>query len=135
MVRGIGVDVTQVDRIDKAYRRFGGRFVDRLLGAQEKHELKKRRDPLMFLAGRFAAKEALIKALATLLTWRPAWAELQVLAGSGGRPVIVVDCDRLGLPADLRFHVSIGHERMYAVAVVIVEGADQSSQDLRQSAK
>ncbi len=121
MVRGLGVDIVQIDRIGGAFERFGRRLVDRLLGEQERALMATRSDPVSFIAGRFAAKEALIKALGTILQVRPAWSQMQILVDRQGRPVIVLESKVAETVQEQRFHVSISHERDYAVAVVVVE--------------
>jgi len=65
MIHGIGVDVLRQDRIDKTYKRFGDHFVDRLLLPAERAQLARTQRPTRFLAMRFAAKEAIVKALGT----------------------------------------------------------------------
>jgi len=65
MIHGIGIDVLRQDRIDAAYRRFGAHFVDRLLLPAEREQLARTKRPERFLAMRFAAKEAIVKALGT----------------------------------------------------------------------
>jgi holo-[acyl-carrier protein] synthase len=65
MIHGIGVDVLRQDRIDETYRRFGEHFVDRLLLPAERAQLARTQRPTRFLAMRFAAKEAIVKALGT----------------------------------------------------------------------
>jgi len=126
MVRGLGVDIVQIERIGGAFERFGQRLVDRLLSKQEQAMMATRSDPVRFIAGRFAAKEALTKALGTILQVRPAWSQMQILADWQGRPVIVMESKVPETAPELRFHVSISHERDYAVAVVVVESEAQA---------
>jgi len=65
MIFGIGTDLVQVERIEATYRRFGEHFVDRLLMPEERALFDPGRRPVRFLAMRFAAKEAISKALGT----------------------------------------------------------------------
>lgn len=65
MIYGIGVDVLEYKRIEQTYKKFGDRFVQRLLLPQEQEQLKRTARPIRFLAMRFAAKEALVKAMGT----------------------------------------------------------------------
>ena len=63
MIFGIGTDLVRQDRIQQSLDRFGDRFVRRLLLQQELEAFHKQRNPTRFLAMRFAAKEAVVKAM------------------------------------------------------------------------
>ncbi len=65
MIFGIGVDVLEFKRIEQTYARYGERFVQHLLLPQEHEQLQRTARPARFLAMRFAAKEALVKAMGT----------------------------------------------------------------------
>ena len=65
MIFGIGTDLVQIDRVAKVYERFGEHFVDRLLLPEERKLFDPTRRPQRFLAMRFAAKEAIVKAMGT----------------------------------------------------------------------
>jgi len=63
MIFGIGVDVLEVKRITGTLERFGSRFIDHLLMPQEREQLARTQRPARFIAMRFAAKEAIVKAM------------------------------------------------------------------------
>lgn len=65
MIFGIGIDVLKVERIEGVFERYGERFVERLLMPAEQAQLARTRRPQRFLAMRFAAKEAIVKAMGT----------------------------------------------------------------------
>lgn len=65
MIYGIGTDLLRIDRVARVYRRFGDRFARRVLMDSEQRDLLGARNPVRFLAMRFAAKEAIVKALGT----------------------------------------------------------------------
>ena len=65
MIYGIGTDLLRIDRVARVYRRFGDRFARRVLMDSEQQEFSGARNPVRFLAMRFAAKEAIVKALGT----------------------------------------------------------------------
>lgn len=121
MVKSIGLDLVEVARIERDIRQFGERFVTRLLGDKELAIYNRRRDKAVFLAGRFAAKEAVIKALGAYLKERPAYRRIQIINDSTGQP-------RLSLPDEVRrhlagsrCHISLTHEKSYAAAVAVFE--------------
>ncbi|MGC9324662.1 MAG: holo-ACP synthase [Desulfomonilia bacterium] len=124
MIQGIGIDIVQVDRIASLVQRYGKRFVQRILTEEEISAWARRRDQSVFLAGRFAAKEAVFKALGTGLSHGISFRDVTVVR-TDSRPTL-----RLSGKADLRaremnvsrMQLSISHEKSYAVAMVILEG-------------
>lgn len=123
MVVGLGIDIASVARIAKLLERHGDRVWQRLLTPAEQADLAERKlDRAVALAGRFAVKEALSKALgAPKDVW---WQDVEVRRGSGGRPELNLygparaHAERLGVT---RRHVSITHDAGVAAAVVILE--------------
>ena len=123
MVVGLGLDVASVERIDRALRRHGDRFWERVLTPTEREELAGRRgDRAEALAGRFAAKEAASKALgAPRDVW---WHDVEIRRGKGGRPELFFLGPGRARAAELsvtRTLVSISHDAGVAAAVVILE--------------
>jgi holo-[acyl-carrier protein] synthase len=114
----VGVDIVEIERIRKATTRWGGRFLERVYTATE---LRLCRGAAPELAVRFAAKEAISKALGTGLI-DVSWREMEVLADARGKPLVRLHgraADRgaaLGLG---ELAVSLSHSRDYAVAVVV----------------
>ena len=125
MILGIGTDLVQVARMQRLWARHGARLRARLLHPMEQDDLPSA-DPAGFLARRFAAKEALAKALGCGIGPDMALAEAGVTHDARGRPEFVLEgsaratAERLGVSA---IHLSISDEREYAQAFVIVEGA------------
>jgi holo-[acyl-carrier protein] synthase len=110
-----GVDVCSVARITTACSRPG--FTDRVFTLAEQHGSEQT------LAGRFAAKEALAKALGAPAGLR--WSDCEVLSDETGRPDLVVTgtvAERIDELGGSRLHVSISHDAGVAVAMVVVEG-------------
>ena len=134
MILGIGTDIVRIERMEAALSRHGARFAIRLLARSELDDFMRAARPAAFLAKRFAAKEALVKALGTGFR-------------DGIRPRhVVVHRDDLGKP-ELRLagaarsradhmgvrhiHLSLTDEREYAVAFVVVEGGDLGKATVR----
>lgn len=119
MIRSVGLDIVDISRIERDITRFGDRFVHRLLGAQEQSLFDRRRDKEAFLAGRLAAKEAVIKGLAPFLETRPPFRAIEIVGGPTGAPELCLPLSiqqQLGSVACL---LSLSHEKNYAVAVAI----------------
>jgi holo-[acyl-carrier protein] synthase len=123
MIFGIGTDIVAIARMSDLWQRHGERALERLLAVSERDDCRCATDPGRFLAKRFAAKEALGKALGTGIR---APAQLNAIAISHdahGKPYfdlapeLAAHLSSQGLTA----HVSISDEREYAVAFVVVE--------------
>jgi holo-[acyl-carrier protein] synthase len=119
-MKAVGIDIVEIKRIEKDLEKYDERFIDRILGNKERDIYDKRSDKIQFLAGRFAAKEAVIKCLAGILTDRPPYAELQILNNDSGQPIFEYDVNLKTKLENLNFHISISHERKYATAVAVL---------------
>lgn len=108
MIKAVGIDVVETDRINEAMSKTP-RFASRILTAKE---LERPVTP-SYLAGRWAAKEAVAKAVGTHLTWQ----DVQIVEGEGGRPQVVF----LNHRPEGFVHVSISHDRTIASAVAVWE--------------
>jgi len=114
----IGTDIIEIARIEQALERWGERFLKRIYTEQE---IARYRKKVPSLAARFAAKEAVIKALYQSdvgIGWR----DMEVLSGPGGKPRLhlygraKVCADALGIKS---MEISLSHSREYALAVVL----------------
>ena len=123
MIAGIGCDITGCARIRAAAEKHGQAFLDHLLTPREQAESHGK---ISYYAGRWAAKEALSKALGCGIGARCAFTDIEIIDNEAGKPEVKLagaaelTAKRLG--AD-RIHLSISHERHYAVATVILETA------------
>jgi holo-[acyl-carrier protein] synthase len=125
VIVGIGVDLCDVRRIEELATRYGERFLARVFTDAERQRCRSRR---MYecLAGRFAAKEAALKALGTGLALGIAWRDVELVGGESQRPTIRFHRAAARVHGALgggAVHVSISHERDQAIAVVVLEGA------------
>lgn len=128
MIYGIGTDLIEIDRIAAACERHGERFAERILGPQELerfHERGRRasRRGLSFLATRFAAKEAVSKAIGLGMRMPMTWRAVQILNAPSGRPEAVASGDLASFlrARKLKIHVSVTDERALAAAYAIAE--------------
>ena len=118
MIKSIGLDVVEINRIKADVEKYGERFVDRILGPQELQQYDKRKDKAQFLSGRFAAKEAVIKALGKFLTDKPTLPEIQILNDSTGQPELCLP-EKISDKVRATCLISITHEKSVAAAVAI----------------
>lgn len=125
MIIGIGTDVASISRIERAMERHGERFALRLLGERERDTIPGHAPSAAFLAKRFAAKEAFVKALGTGLRHGMRWTEVQVVNDALGRPSLVLSgmAHELAEAAGVRsVHLSLSDDEALAMAFVILEG-------------
>ncbi|MHB8503752.1 MAG: holo-ACP synthase [Candidatus Acidiferrales bacterium] len=124
MIIGMGVDLAEVGRIQKAIERHGEPFLRRVYTAGEREYCERFRNKYERYAGRFAAKEAAMKALGT--GWRRGvrWLDFEVVREKGGRPTIRLDGEAKKIAEELgvkRIALSITHTELQALAQVIFE--------------
>lgn len=129
MIVGFGIDLCNIGRIAKAIERHHGCFEKRVFTEQEWDYCRGRASPAQHFAARFAAKEALFKALGgpSGLSWH----DLEVICDGDGRPRIRLSGaarDAARRRGARRFHISLTHERDTAAAMVIAEGDEVSEQ-------
>ena len=123
MIVGLGTDIVDMERIEKIAERFGERFAGHILHPEELEQWRESPHPT-FLAGRFAAKEALVKALGTGFSQGIWLADILIRKGVNGEPVALLSgaaLERLRALGGDSVHVSISHDRHSAMAVVILE--------------
>jgi holo-[acyl-carrier protein] synthase len=125
MIVGIGTDLIEVNRIEKALGRWGDRFARKVLVDHELERYARHRKPAHYLAKRFAAKEAFSKAMGTGIHYPVNWQNVGVANLPSGKPVLRFSpplaalLERRGI---VSVHVSLTDERDMAAATVILEG-------------
>jgi holo-[acyl-carrier protein] synthase len=129
MIHGVGTDVVQVARIDAVWRKRGDAFARRILMPQELAAFAKSKNPVRFLAMRFAAKEAVVKALGTGFRHGVWVRDVGMTADFRGKPCVIFSprgqevCRKLGVGAA---HVSLTDEAGLVVAMAVAEKADDA---------
>ena len=124
MIYGVGTDVVEIPRIEKALARFGERFARRILCAPELERFLSHRLPANYLAKRFAAKEAFSKALGTGIRAPANWHSVWVRNLPSGKPVLEFSAPlqkRLEKRGVASSHLSLADEKGVAFATVILE--------------
>ena len=114
MIIGTGIDITEVSRLRKAIEKWGDEFLNRVFTAEELKNAKTRGSLYQHLAGRFAAKEAVFKALGDQDL---GWKDVQILNDKQGKP-----CCRIlnGRAKNRGVMLSISHMKNYATAFAII---------------
>ena len=124
-INGLGLDATDIPRIAETYARYGDRFLRRIFTDGEIAYCTRRRDPVPHLAGRFAAKEAAMKALGTGHSRGELWKDVEVVR-HGGPPQLRLHggaarrAEAMGMTKSL---LTITHSESLALAQVILLGA------------
>lgn len=118
--RGIGTDIIEIRRIHEAIERHGDRFINRIFTEKEKKYCMKYNDPIPRYAGRFAGKEAVLKALGTGLNPEIKWKEIEILNDSQGKPEVHLSTRLKCLYPHVLLLVSISHCEGYATATAIL---------------
>lgn len=121
-ILGVGVDIIEIDRVGQAVERGGERLVSRVFSGAEAAYCRRRRYPARHFAARFAAKEAVIKALRVPPDLGWLWSEIEVVRVEGP-PSIRLTGRALGRARELRVsgcHLSLSHSDTHAVAVVVL---------------
>lgn len=118
-IKGVGIDIIEIERIERSIRRYGRRLLERLFTQQEiaycsQHSMQSRH-----FAGRFAAKESIAKALGCGIGKELSWKDLEISNNKDGKPIVILTPKKAQ-----RFHhpvlsISISHCKSYASAVAI----------------
>jgi holo-[acyl-carrier protein] synthase len=123
VIFGVGTDICELSRVQQTYDRFGDHFVKRLLMDEERVLFDKSKWPVRFLAMRFAAKEAAVKAMGTGFAHGMWIRDVGVINNEWGRPMIIWSdrgrkvCEQLGIGDG---HVSLSDDAGLIVAFAVV---------------
>ncbi|MDO8412587.1 MAG: holo-ACP synthase [Gallionellaceae bacterium] len=124
MIFGIGTDIIAYNRMAAVHERYGERLAQRILSPQEWAEYQQHKQPVRLLMKRFAAKEALAKAVGSGLRYPVTLQRISVVHDESGKPALVFDAElsahliKLGVT---HHHLSISDDHDVAVAFVVLE--------------
>lgn len=125
MIIGIGVDLCEIARIHAAVRRHGDHFANRILATDELTEFYQLNPSkqVAFLAKRFAAKEAVAKALGTGIGSGFGFHDITVSHDERGKPLVILNSENVTLKdaCGSRIHLGISDERTHAIAFCTIE--------------
>lgn len=120
MIKGVGIDIIEVDRIRKIMEKYGDKFFQRILTDKEIAYCKSFKvNSEMHFAGRFASKEAYSKSIGTGISKHFGWKDIEILNDKLGKPYInhIVE----SVYSKYKFEISISHTKDHACAVVVCE--------------
>lgn len=129
MIFGVGTDVVEYARMQASYERFGDHLVKRILMPEEIELFRKSKQPVRFLAMRFAGKEATVKAMGTGFAHGVWLRDVGITNNNWGRPLVIWSergqrvCDRLGIGSG---HVSLTDDAGLVIAFAVVEVAENA---------
>ncbi|NOT00357.1 MAG: holo-ACP synthase [Phycisphaerales bacterium] len=121
-VVGHGIDLVECARIAGVLERHGERFMNRILTETERETASRFADPVPHVAGRFAAKEAVLKMLGTGLRGQIGWTDIEIVNDVLGQPQVTLqgECRRIAAERGIeRVLLSISHTRVHAAASAI----------------
>lgn len=119
MIAGLGNDIIEIERVKEGFEEHKERFLNRLFTKKEQDYCQKQKNPFPRYAGRFAAKEAIVKALGVGFGNEISWTDIEILADDLGKPIVHFSHslnNRFDHPKVL---LTISHCRDYASAVAI----------------
>jgi holo-[acyl-carrier protein] synthase len=127
MILGIGIDITEVARVQSSIERLGDAFLKRILLPDEIAYCQSSKNVAALVAVRFAAKEAISKAFGTGIGAKLSWLDMEVRRKESGEPFVVLHGDGqklLEASGGRRLLISLSHSEHYATAVAILESAN-----------
>ncbi len=126
VIAGIGIDIVDIGRIEQLLDRYGERFTRRVFTDAEASYARQSVKPAERLAGRFAVKEAVLKAFGTGKSQGILWRDVETVRGARGKPNVTLYGNAVKYMKQMNgsaIHVTIAHDGGKAVAFVIIETA------------
>jgi holo-[acyl-carrier protein] synthase len=121
MIKGIGIDVVELGRMKDVVGKWGERFLQKVFTEGELAYARSKKFPINHIAGRFAAKEAVAKALATGWSGGFRWKDVEVTNDPSGKPAITLHGYVKEMLDGNRIFVSISHSESVVVATAVIE--------------
>lgn len=117
MSKGIGIDIIEIQRIEKGIQEHGEHFLHRIFTSLERTYCQKFQNPYPHYAGRFAAKEAVVKALGVGFGKEVYWQDIEILEGERGKPIAQLSSKVKQAFHSPKIEISITHCKNYAAAI------------------
>ena len=118
---GIGIDIVEVERIEKIHQKYGEKFASKILSNDELKNFLKDKNKIHFLAKRFAAKEAVGKALGVGIKNGSILKNIEIKNDINGKPFVnIKDIEKLNMTEKKEIHISLSDEKKFAVANAVI---------------
>lgn len=130
MIYGIGIDIVRIERMKTVVEKWGQRFLNRVFTKSEISYCYDKKEPYLSLAVRFAAKEALVKAVGSAVP--VSLTDIEVMNMDSGKPLIKINGklkDFLTVNSIRKAHLSLSHEHDYGVACIVLECNDNVQEE------
>lgn len=115
----VGNDIVEVARIKASIERYQEKFLNRIFTAEEQEYCLSRKEPSLHFAGRFAAKEAIVKALGTGFSQGINWLDVEIRNDQNGKPYAAISSKLQDLFESPQISISISHCHQYATACAV----------------
>jgi holo-[acyl-carrier protein] synthase len=120
MIEALGIDLIEIKRVKKVKEKWGRRFLERVYTPKELGYCLRKKYPEGSLAGRFAAKEAVMKALGTGLSSGVSWKDIEIINDGKGKPEVLLYGKTKKLLGKRKVLISISHTKEDAVAQAMI---------------
>ena len=118
---GIGIDIVEVERIKKIHQKYGEKFARKILSNNELKNFLKDKNKIHFLAKRFAAKEAVGKALGVGIKNGSILKNIEIKNDINGKPFVNInDIEKLNMTEKKEIHISLSDEKKFAIANAVI---------------
>ena len=119
VILGLGNDIIEIERIRGSIDNHGYRLISRLFTVKEQDYCLKHKDPIPHFAGRFSAKEAVVKALGTGFGEHASWLDIEIINDKAGKPHVNFSVKLQERLKNTSMQISISHCQLYVTAVAI----------------
>ncbi len=121
MIEGIGIDIVEIDRMEQTIRSWGDKFYEKIFTEREIAYANSKKFPVQHLAGRFAVKEAVAKAISTGWSEGFKWKDVEVENDLRGKPSVILHGRLKTLLKDSSVLISLSHSQTMVVAMAIIQ--------------
>lgn len=119
-VSSIGTDIEEIGRVKQLCERWGDRFLNRIFTLHEIGYCNSLADKYGSIAARFAAKEAILKAIGTGLSQGIRWKDIEILNNKNGKPIVKLHGKAREFADEENVLISLSHARTYVVAMAVI---------------